>query len=178
MKTNLELARYLSAVALSNFPSVPFGCYHVGSCKTTDIMKLTETLGKSFNWLDYMTDESYVINEPKFVVTTSNAPIVGIVGHPLTETFAVKTEDGVSKWLGVFVETEEFSKLCAQNGLTTDQLKKYIITTSELEHAQKLAKNDPVALFINKQKMTNEIFKLRHKFSSVNLKDLDDNYDV
>lgn len=178
MKTNLELCRYLSSVALGSFPSVPFACYHVGSCKTLDIMKLTENLGKSFNWLDYMTDESYVINEPKFVVTTANAPVVGIAGHPLTETFAVKTEDGISKWLGVFVETEEFSKLCAQNGLTVDQLKKYIISTSQEEHAKKLSKNDPIALFINKQKMTNEIFKLRHKFSSVNLKDLDEHYDV
>lgn len=178
MKTNLELARYLSAVALNSFPSVPFGCYHVGTCKTTDIMQLTENLGKSFNWLNYMTDESYAINEPKFVVTTSNAPIVGIVGHPLTETFAVKTEDGVSKWLGVFVETEEFSKLCIQHGLTVDQLKKYIISTSEAEHSKNLIKKDPIALFIENQKMTSEIFKLRHKFSSVNLPEEVEKYDL
>ena len=178
MKTNLEIARYLSAIALNSFPSVPFGCYHVGKCKTTDIMQLTETLGKSFNWLDYMTDESYAINEPKFVVTTSNAPIVSIVGHPLTETFAVKTENGISKWLGVFVETEEFSKICIQHGLTVDQLKKYIISTSESQHAENIAKNDPIALFIEKQKMTSEIFKLRHKFSSVKDENEIEKYDI
>jgi hypothetical protein len=175
MKTNLELVRYLSAAAIGSFPAVPFGCYHVGTCKTTDITKLTENLGKSFDWLKYMTDESYIINEPKFVVTTDNAPVVSIVGHPLTETFAVKTEDGISKWLGIFVETEEFNKMCAQAGFTTDQLKKYIITTSPAEHETRLKQHDPIAVFINKQKMTNEIFKLRHKFSSVKL-DEDDEY--
>ena len=177
MKTNLELARYLSAAAVGSFPAVPFGCYHVGTCKTTDITKLAENLGKSFKWLDYMTDESYAINEPKFVITTDNAPVVSIVGHPLTETFAVKTEDGISKWLGIFVETEEFNKMCAQAGFTTDQLKKYIITTSPEEHENKLKQHDPIATFINKQKMTNEIFKLRHKFSSVKL-DQNTEYDV
>jgi len=174
MKTNLELVRYLSAAAVGSFPAVPFGCYHVGSCKTTDIAKLAENLGKSFDWLKYMTDESYTINEPKFVVTTDNAPVVGIVGHPLTETFAVKTEDGISKWLGIFVETEEFNKMCAQSGFTCDQLKKYIITTSPKEHEEKLRQHDPIATFINKQRMTNEIFKLRHKFSSVKLDDLEE----
>ena len=177
MKTNLEMCRYLSAAAVSSFPAVPFGCYHVGTCKTTDITKLTENLGKSFDWLKYMTDESYTINQPQFVVTTDNAPVVGIIGHPLTETFAVKTEEGVSKWLGIFVETEEFAKLCAQAGFTTDQLKKYIITTSPEEHSKKLQNHDPIAIFINKQKMTNEIFKLRHKFSSVKL-DEEENYDA
>lgn len=179
MKTNLELSRYLSAAALGNFPSVPFGCYHVGSCKTTDIMKLSENLGKSFDWLKFMTDECYTINEPKFVVTTDNAPIVGIAGHPLTETFAVKTEDGESKWLGIFVETEEFTKMCVQSGFSANQLKKYIISTSPEEHHTKLNANDPVAVFIEKQKMTSEIFKLRHKFSSVDLKELnEEEYDA
>lgn len=179
MKTNLELARYLSAAALGGFPSVPFASYHVGTCKTTDIMKLSETLGKSFDWLKYMTDECYTINEPKFVVTTDNAPIVGIAGHPLTETFAVKTEDGESKWLGIFVETEEFTKMCAQSGFTTAQLKKYIISTSPEEHSKKLNNNDPIAVFISKQKMTNEIFKLRHQFSSVDLSALtEESYDA
>ena len=107
----------------------------------------------------YMSNESYIINEPKFVVTTNNAPIVSVVGHPLTETFAVKTEDGESKWLGLFVETEEFAKLCAQSGITVNQLKKYIITTSEEQHVSNLEKHDPIAEFINKQKITNEIFK-------------------
>ena len=177
MRTNLELARYLSAAAVNSFPAVPFGCYHVGSCKTTDIAKLAENLGKSFDWLKYMTDESYTINEPKFVVTTDNAPVVGIIGHPLTETFAVKTEEGVSKWLGIFVETEEFNKMCAQAGFTCDQLKKYIITTSLEEHQQNILKHDRIAEFIQNQKMTNEIFKLRHKFSSVKM-DEGEKYDA
>lgn len=178
MKTNYELAKYLSSVALESFPSIPFGCYYVGSCKTTDTMKLTEKLGKAFNWLDYMTKESYVINEPKFVVTTDNAPVVGIIGHPLTETFAVQTEDGVSKWLGLFVETEEFSNLCAQHGITINELKKYIIVNTPEMHKANLQNKDNIAVFIENQKMTNEIFKLRHQFSSVDTSCLDENYDV
>lgn len=177
-KTNLELVRYLSAAAVDSFPAIPFGCYHVGTCKTTDITKLTETLGKSFDWLKYMTDESYTINQPQFVITTTNAPVVSIIGHPLTETFAVKTEEGVSKWLGIFIETEEFAKMCANAGFTTDQLKKYIITTSPNEHSKKLQQHDPIATFINKQKMTQEMFKLRHKFSSVKLDTEGDEYDA
>lgn len=177
MKTNLELCRYLSAAAVNSFPSVPFAAYHVGQCKTNDIMKLSENLGKSFDWLKYMSSECYAINEPKFVVTTDNAPIVSILGHPLTETFIAKIEDGNAKWLGLFVETEEFAKLCTQAGLSVDQLKKYIIITSPEEHVKKLEANDPIAVFINKQKLTKQIFELRHKFSTVKLDECE-SYDV
>lgn len=177
MKTNLEMCRYLTSVALESFPSVPFASYHLGSCETTDIFNLSEKMGKSFDWLKYMSEESYMLNEPKFVVTTPNAPIVGIVGHPLTETFIAEIKEGQAKWIGLFIETEEFGKICAQNGLSAEMIKKYIIGTSEKKHLENVKNKDPIALFIENQKITKQCFEWRHKYSSVQL-DENENYEL
>lgn len=167
MKTNIELARYLSAVALESFPSVPFAAYHVGTCKTNDIYELSEKIGKSFDFNKFMSPECFAINEPKFVTTTANAPIVSIVGHPLTDTFIAEVKDANTvKWVGLFIENEEFSKLCVQNGLTPEMIKKYIIDTLPEQHTDKLEKKDPVAMFIENQNIAKQCFELRHKFST------------
>ena len=179
MKTNLEMCRYLTSVALNNFPSVPFCSYHIGSIDTLDIFKLSEKMGKSFDWTKYMSNECYMLNEPKFFVTTSNAPIVGIVGHPLTETFIAEIKEGQAKWVGLFIETEEFAKICANNGLTAEMIKKYIIGTSEKQHEKNVAQKDPIAMFLENQKITKQCFEWRHKYSSVKIdKELLDAYDI
>lgn len=171
MKTNLEMCRYLTSAALSTFPSVPFCSYHIGTVDTTDIFNLSEKIGKSFDWTQYMSNECYILNEPKFVVTTNNAPIVGIVGHPLTETFIAEIKENQAKWVGLFIETEEFGKLCATNGLSAEMIKKYIIGTSEKQHSINIREKDPIAMFIENQKLTKQCFEWRHKYSSVKLED-------
>ena len=169
MKTNLEMCRYLASAALNTFPSVPFCSYHLGTVETSNIFDLSEKIGKSFDWTKYMSNECYLLNEPKFVTTTPNAPIVGIVGHPLTETFIAEIKEGQAKWVGLFIETEEFSKICANNGLTAEMIKKYIIATSEQEHEINVKNKDPIATFIESQKITKQCFEWRHKYSSVKL---------
>ena len=177
MKTNYELSRYLAASALNSFPSVPFGCYHIGSCQTDDIFKLSEKIGSSFDFTKYMTDLCYQLNSPKFVVTTPNAPIVSIVGHPLTETFVAEIKDGNAKWLGLFIESDEFARVAAQNGLTINQIKTYIIGHTLKQHDEELIKKNPVAMFIDKNKITKECFELRHKFIETGA-DKNEDYDL
>ena len=178
MKSNMELVRYLANSATRSFPSVPFGAYYVGTTKTTkeDMFKLSETLGKSFNWTDYMTAEAYTLNEPKFVVTSNNAPIVGITGHPLSETFIAEVKDGKTKWIGMFMESEEFAKQCAQAGLSSDMIKKYIIKTSPEEHQKHLRNKHPCAQFIEKNLLTKQCFNWRHEMSSVECGEFEEDY--
>lgn len=178
MKTNYELSRYLASSALNSFPSVPFGCYHIGSCQTEDIFKFSEKIGSSFDFTKYMTDLCYQLNSPKFVVTTPNAPIVSIVGHPLTETFVAEMKDGNAKWLGLFIETDEFARLAAQNGLTINQIKTYIIGHTTKQHAEELTKKNPVAVFIEKNKITRECFELRHKHIETGADSAVDEYEM
>jgi hypothetical protein len=176
LKTNLELTRYLANCATRSFPSVPFASYHIGSVKTTrsNMFTLSEQLGKSMNWTDYMTPESFKLNEPKFVVTSENSPVVGIVGHPLSETFIGEVKQGKVNWLGLFVESEEFGKLCAQDGLTAAMIKKYIINTSPSQHFENLNKKHPIATFIEKNSLTKQCFDWRHQLSSVNVETEED----
>lgn len=178
LKTNLELTRYLANCATRSFPSVPFASYHVGKTKSTrsNMFALSEQLGKSMNWTDYMTPESYKLNEPKFVVTSENSPVVGIVGHPLTETFIAEVKQGKVNWLGLFVESEEFGKICAQEGLTSDMIKKYIINTSPSQHFENCNKKHPVALFIEKNSLTKQCFDWRHQLSSVSKQEDEEDY--
>lgn len=177
MKTNLEMCRYLTSTALNSFPSVPFCSYYIGTVETTDILTLSENIGKSFDWTKYMSDLCYTLNEPKFVTTTTNAPIVGIVGHPLTETFIAEIKEGQAKWLGLFIETDEFAKICANNGLTAEMVKKYIINTSPEEHETNVNNKNHIAVFIENQKITKQCFEWRHKYSSVKFDDEEKNDD-
>lgn len=179
MKTNGELCKYLSALAVDSFPSVPFASYYIGSCKTNDIFALSEKIGKSFDWTKYMTTDCYMLNEPKFVVTTDNAPIVSIAGHPLTDTFIAEIKDGDAKWVGLFIETEEFAALCAKEGLSTTMIKKYIINNTLQQHKDNLEKKDEIALFLEKNKIVKQCFDLRQKFSCLeNQNNEDEAYDV
>ena len=181
MKSNLELVRYLGGCATKHFPSIPFAAYYIGNVSVTQdkMFELSEKLGKSFKWTDYMTNESYTLNEPKFVVTSEFSPIVGIIGHPLSETFIAEVKEGKTKWIGMFVESEEFSKICAKNGLTSDMIKKYIIATTPEQHVINLSKKHHIAEFIEKQSITKQCFEWRHKYKTVNMNENDDDeYDV
>lgn len=178
MKTNMEMSKCISARALDTFPSVPFGCYHVGSCQTSDIFTLAERIGKSFDWTKFMSTECYMINEPKFVVTTGNAPIVSIAGHPLTDTFIAEVKDGDAKWVGLFIETEEFAAICAKEGLNPTMIKKYIISNTLETHKEELEKKNEIAVFLEKNKIVKQAFELRQQYSCLaDLNEAED-YDV
>ena len=164
-RCNMELARYLSSAALNTFPSVPYCAYYVGSTKTKNPLELAEKMGTTIKWTDFMTDENYTINEPKFVCTVGDAPVVSIPGHPLSDTYISEIKDGKAKWLGLFIENEEFKKICIQEGLDSMDIKKYIIKYSWKEHNANLAKHDKIAEFINKQKIIKEAFEMKDKLS-------------
>lgn len=178
MKSNGEMAKCLSARALDTFPSVPFGCYYVGTCQTSDICGLAERIGKSFDWTKYMSTECYMINEPKFVTTTGNAPIVSISGHPLVDTFIAEVKDGDAKWVGLFVETEEFASLCAKEGLNPTMIKKYIINNTLETHKEELEKKNDIAVFLEKNKIVKQAFEFRQQYSCFATEEQTDEYDV
>lgn len=166
-RSNMELVRYLSSAALNTFPSIPFCAYYVGSVKCPDPLNLAEKIGTTIKWTDFMTDENYTINEPKFVVTVSDAPVVSIPGHPLSDTYISEIKDGKARWLGLFIENDEFNKLCVQNGINSMDVKKYIIKYTWKEHQINLGKHDKIAEFINKMKVIKEAFEMKDKLSCI-----------
>lgn len=165
MRTNLELSKYLTGLALDSFPSIPFCAYYIGSIKTTDKGKLAERLSKAIDFRKYMTDESIALNQPKFVVQTPNAPIVGTAQHPLGEIIYGQEMNGKVEWLGIFQQSEEFEKICLKAGVTANSVREYIFVTTPEQHQQKLAHKDRIAQFIESQHITKDMFSLRHNLS-------------
>lgn len=163
MRSNLELSRFLSKLALGSFPSIPFTAFYVGSLKTNDMMELTERMSRLVDFNKYMTPESVELNQPKFVVQTDNAPLIGITGHPLSNIVYGQENNGQVEWYGLFQESEEFSRLCVKNGVSVKDVKKYIYQTSWKEHQANVTKGDRLALFIQNQNIIKEVFELRHK---------------
>ena len=163
LKTNMELSRYLSSIALNSFPSLPFTCYYIGTTKTNDHMELAEKLASCVKFTDYMTDESIYLNQPKFVVQTENTPLVGISGHPLANMIYGQINNGNTEWFGLFQESEEFEKICQKNGVSCKDIKKYMYQTTDSEHNKNIEKGDSIARFIESQPFTKELFKMRHK---------------
>lgn len=176
MKSNLELSRFLSSMALASFPAIPYTAYLVGQTKTTDIMDLAERMSRCVDFHKFMTPESISLNQPKFVVQTDNAPLVGISGHPLCNVVYGSENNGNVEWYGLFQESEEFNRLCIKNGVSSKDIKKYMYQTSWADHQKKLARGDRIAVFINSQNIVKEVFELRHKEYSI--ENDDDAYEI
>ena len=180
MKSNMELARFLSSVVLNNFPSLPFTAYYIGTVKTDDMMELTEKLSKTIDFSKFMTPESIELNQPKFVVQTENAPLVGISGHPLANMIYGQENNGNVEWFGLFQESEEFSKICIKAGVSSKDVKKYIYQTSWKEHQKKISEGNKLALFVQSQNIIKEVFEMRHKEYNIGIEEEDENekYDI
>lgn len=163
LRTNLELTRYLTALALGSFPSIPFTAYHIGSAKVPDLMELAEKLARVVDFTQYMTPESITLNQPQFVVQNESAPLVGISGHPLANTVLGQESNGNVEWYGLFQESEEFAKICQRAGVTAKDVKKYMYTVGETQHQRNLERGDKVAKFIESQQLTKEIYAMRNK---------------
>lgn len=178
MRSNLELSRYLTATALNNFPSIPYTAYYIGSIKTDDMMELTEKLSRTVDFNRFMTPEALELNQPKFVVQTDNAPLVGIAGHPLANVIYGQESNGSVEWFGLFQESEEFSKLCIRAGVSVKDVKKYIYMTSWNDHQRKITEGNKMALFVQSQAFVKEVFELRHSTYGINDDQDDDAYAV
>lgn len=161
MKSNMELARFLSSLALNSFPSIPFTAYYVGTIKTDDAMELAARLSKVVDFNKYTTPESLELNQPKFVVQTENTPLVGISGHPLANIVYGQENNGNVEWFGLFQDSEEFNKICLKNGVSVTDVKKYIYQTTWKDHQKKISEGNKLALFIQSQNFIKELFELR-----------------
>ena len=163
MKSNMELSRFLSSLALNSFPSIPFTAYYIGTVKTEDPMDLTEKMSKVIDFNKFMTPESLQLNQPKFIVQTESAPLVGISGHPLANIIYGQENNGNVEWFGLFQESEEFNKICVKAGVSSKDVKKYIYQTSWKDHQRKITEGNKLALFVQSQNIIKEVFELRHQ---------------
>lgn len=162
--TNMEMVRLLGATALNHFPSVPFAAYFIGQIHNNNIFGCAEQMGKLIDFKKYMTPESIMLNEPKFVVQTDNSPIVGVVSHPLTNTVVGQTTgSGGFEWLGLFEASDEFEKICVSNGFTSQEVKKYLLGVDKQTHMKNVQKRDKIALFVESQHIVKQALELREK---------------
>ena len=163
-RSNIDMVRFLTATALNSFPSIPFTSYFIGQCKTNDYAKLAEQLTKEFNWTDYMSKESYSINQPRFQVVSEHSPLVGCCSNPLAMLLVGETTNNKTTWLSVFCEGEEFSRLCLENSLTVNEVKEYVLKTNKQQHQKNLNDNNKIAQFVDKNKIVAQGFQLLHRF--------------
>jgi len=159
--TNMDVVRLLTATAMNHFPSIPFSAYFIGQIKCNDIFNAAEEMGKCINFNEYMSPESIMLNQPQFIIQTDNAPIVGVVGHPLVNSaICQKSANGRLEWLGMFEANDEFEKICIQNGFTSQEVKKYLLMINKEKHEQNVAKKNKIALFVETQHLAKQALEL------------------
>lgn len=168
MKSNMELVRLLSNMAINSFPSIPWCSYFIGSTKTTDAMALSEHLTNSFDFTKYMSGESYSINQPRFIVATNDAPLVGIAGHPLSKCIVGQTNDNKTEWIGAYVNNDEFERLCVDAGVKKNDVQYYVLGVNKEQH-EHIKKDDKspyykIANFVESNHFLKAGFVQMHKF--------------
>ena len=177
-RSNLEMVRYLAATATKTFPSVPFCAYYLGSCKAKDGMQLSEKLTKSVKFDEYMSKVSMQLNQPRFVVSMNNAPLVGVAGHPLSNILvgSYSPDSNKAEWFGLYAQNTEFERLCTENGFTTEQVINYTLGATKIKHEKILADSNSqynaIAKFVDKHELLKYGFERYHQF------DREANYDM
>jgi hypothetical protein len=166
-RTNMELSRFLTATALETFPSIPFAAYYIDTVKTKDMLELTERLSKTFNFTEYMSDKCLELNQPRFIVQTRDAPLIGIAGHPLANIVYGQIRNDNVEWFGTFQQSEEFNKICLAHNLPSKEVQSYILQTGWDQHLLNLKsktgeEKEKIARFVESQHFTKEAFEVRH----------------
>lgn len=169
-RSNMEVIRYLTATALMSFPSIPFSVFYLGSTKAKDGMELSERLTKSINFTDYMSEIAMQLNQPRFVISTNNAPLVGISGHPLSNMLvgSYSPNSNKAEWFGIYAQNSEFERLCTENGFTKEQVIKYTLGSTKAKHEKILT--DPssnyhsIANFVEKHELLKFGFDKYHLY--------------
>lgn len=166
-RSNREVCEMFTSGIMSSYPAIPFTSYYLGTIRTNeDILTLAEKMYKDVRFDSYITDDFSIVNEPKFVVTTSNSPITNVVGHPLgvmTYGLTGSNNKETVNWFASFSASKEFDKLCMQNNTTAKEVAKYMITTSIEKHKKNIELGNPIAKFIHSQKITDQIFERLRK---------------
>lgn len=177
-RSNKEVIDTLTASSLSSFPAIPFTSFYLATVKTNDdILTLTERISKNVEFTKYVSNKFLDINEPKFVVATSNAPITNIINHPLVvNEYGIRNNNKI-EWLAGFIQNEEFERICLKNSLSSDIVKKYILTTSEETLKRDIEQNKPIAKFIESQHVILQSFKnLKQASGLLGSDNLNNNY--
>ena len=164
VKSNYEIVRFLRATSLEQFPAIPPAIYYVGKVKTNNPFRLSEKLQNNFNFGNYMSKISIQLNEPRFVVASNGSPIVFQSGHPLTNSYIGTEKDGEVEWLGIFAESEEFNRICMENGVSMKEVKTYMMENNMESHMANLKKGkNPIAKFIESQSIAKAMFEQKVK---------------
>lgn len=177
-RSNIELCRYLAATSMNSFPSIPFSTYFVGSCKTKDGTNLAERLSKSIKFTDYMSSLSIHINQPRFVVSINDSPLVGVAGHPLSPllvgTYSPETD--TAEWMGIYAQNNEFSRLCTEAGFSTKEVQNYVLGTTLEKHRQII--QTPKAKYYGIAKFVENNELLKHGLNMYHSYEREENYEI
>ena len=164
VRNNYEITRLLRATALEQFPAIPPTVYHIDKVKTNNPFKLAEKLQNNFHFTNYMSKISVELNEPRFVVAAGGSPIVFQSGHPLTNMYIGAEKDGEVEWLGIFTDSEEFNRICMENGVSMKEVKRYMMENNMETHMANLKKGKhPIAKFIESQALAKMMFEQKVK---------------
>lgn len=162
-KTNYDYSSYIAKYCIGSFPAVPFTCYYLGSVSDEDPYVLMEKIKLNINYEDYMSKESIYINNPRFLVLNAFAPITDCPYSPFCENYILQKHGASNEWISMFRDSEEFNKLCLDDNIDPDDVKKYTHITTYSKHKENVENKNPIALFIEKHIMFKNIFQLTAK---------------
>lgn len=167
-RSNAEACNLLVADCLKSYPALPFTSYYLGTIKTNDDpLTLSEQMYKDSKFSEYVTDKFAEINAPSFMVCRQGAPVVNCINHPLcVQTIGLTGANGQDSrvdWHAGFATTQEFDNLCQKHNTSARAVSKYMILTSLEQHKDNIQKGDPLALFIDQQAITKEIYERLRK---------------
>ena len=177
MRSNKEVSDLITSSTLDSYPAVPFTAYYLGTIKTNDdTLTLSEKLYKDMRFDKYVTDAFISANEPSFVVTSPNAPLVSTVLHPLCYQTVGVPDNNSRKidWFSGFTGTKQFEDICMKNNVTSKAVAKYMLQTSLEKHEKNVQAGQPIAKFIHDMKIMGDVYERLRKSDGLIKKASDD----
>lgn len=158
-KNNYDLASYLMKCSVGGFPAVPYSAYYIGSINNIDPQQFLSQINNNISFERFFTKESIMVNNPKFEIMNAFSPITECAYSPFRELFVLQKEGAKSEWITIFRDSEEFEKLCVEKGLNVEDVKKYTIGMTLSKHKENLAKQNPIATFIDSSTGFRQLFE-------------------
>lgn len=159
-RNNYDLVSYVTKCCLGSFPAVPYTAYYIGSINGVDPQEFLEKIKNKMPFDNFFSQDSIMINNPKFELTNAFAPVTECSYSPFREQFVVQKDGAKTEWITIFRDSEEFEKLCIDKGLNLEEVKKYVLGMTLSEHKDNLEKNHPIAKLIDSSTVFNKLFEL------------------
>lgn len=166
--SNMQVAKILTDVCMNRAPMMPFIVYNIGDVSSSDMFALHDYISKRINIANYLSNDFIYRNQPRFNIVECGTGVTSIINHPLSKiVLGERSNDGTTKWLGAFMQTEGFNQMCKDHDVDPNMINRYLVTNTIEMHRKNLKDEDRTAMFIENNSYAKRMLEMYTRINAI-----------